>query len=210
LRIISGYAKGLKLKGPHGQAIRPTSDRAREALFNIISSRVRNASVLDLFAGTGALGLEALSRGAGHVTFVDNDPNALLLIKKNLQILEKMSAFERMEQAQSAGALTHVTQKSAAVIKFDLRRKSFFLNKARTDHPPFFDLIFLDPPYEKGLSLQTLTYLDQNAFLARHGLLIAEDRAGIELPDSFSTLTIMDKRRYGDTGFWFYCISGPQ
>ena len=207
MRIISGYARGLKLKGPHGQAIRPTSDRAREALFNIIGNRVRNALVLDLFAGTGALGLEALSRGARHVTFVDNDPNALLLIKKNLQIVEKMAASEQMK---TDGALPYFPQKPVTVIKYDLRRESFFLNKARTDHPPFFDLIFLDPPYEKGLSLQTLTYLDQNAFLTEHGLLIAEDRAGVELPDSFSTLTIMDKRRYGDTGFWFYCTSSSR
>jgi 16S rRNA (guanine966-N2)-methyltransferase len=207
LRIISGYAKGLKLKGPHGQAIRPTSDRAREALFNIIGSRVRNASVLDLFAGTGALGLEAFSRGAGHVTFVDNDPSALLLIKKNLQIVEKMAASEHM---RSDGALPYCSHKPVTVIKYDLRRESFFLNKARTDHPLFFDLIFLDPPYEKGLSLQTLTYLDQNPILTEHGLLIAEDRAGVELPDSFSTLTIMDKRKYGDTGFWFYCTSSSQ
>jgi 16S rRNA (guanine(966)-N(2))-methyltransferase RsmD len=166
--------------------------------------------VLDLFAGTGALGLEALSRGAGHVTFVDNNPNALLLIKKNLQILEKILFSERMKQAQTAGALPYFAQKSAAVVKYDLRRQSFFLNKTQFDHPPFFDLIFLDPPYEKGLSLQTLTYLDQNAFLAKHGLLIAEERAGVELPDSLGTLTITDKRRYGDTGFWFYCISKPQ
>jgi 16S rRNA (guanine966-N2)-methyltransferase len=207
LRIISGSARGLKLKGPHGQAIRPTSDRAREALFNIIGSRVQDALVLDLFAGTGALGLEALSRGARHVTFVDNSPDALVLIKNNLQLFQKIATSKQGESTPAEGGLSLSSRKPASVIKCDLRKELCFINKERKVLPSCFDLIFLDPPYAKELSLQTLTYLDKSAFLAEQGLLVVEDHAEVELPEAFSTLIIVDKRRYGDTGFWFYCIS---
>jgi 16S rRNA (guanine966-N2)-methyltransferase len=195
LRIISGYARGLRLKSPQGQAIRPTSDRAREALFNIIDHRIQDALVLDLFAGTGAFGIEALSRGARQSTFVDNSPNAIILIKKNLQLFQKTLPNR---------IVSHSLPQPASVIKYDLRRESFFINNAGKSTPPFFDLIFLDPPYEKGLSLQTLTFLDKSDFLAESGLLIAEERSEVELPDSLSTLAMVDRRKYGDTGFWFY------
>jgi 16S rRNA (guanine966-N2)-methyltransferase len=204
LRIISGYARGLKLNGPHGKTIRPTSDRAREALFNIIGNRIRQASVLDLFAGTGAFGLEALSRGARQVTFVDNNPDALLLLKKNLLLLQKMTAFNQSESIEKEDMLSLSSRKKADIIRYDLRRESFYINNERKDLPSCFNLIFLDPPYTKGLSLQTLSYLDKYSFLAKHGLLVAEDRSDTELPEAFTTLTIVDKRRYGETGFWFY------
>jgi len=207
LRIISGYARGLKLIGPHDQTIRPTSDRAREALFNIIGNRIRQALVLDLFAGTGAFGLEALSRGARQVTFVDSSPNALLLIKKNLQLLQKMTTFNHTESTEEEGALSFSDRKPATVIKYDLIRESFYVNNGRKDLPPSFDLIFLDPPYTKGLSLQTLTYLDKSPLLAKHGLLVAEDRSKAELPEAFNTFALVDKRRYGKTGFWLYSTS---
>jgi 16S rRNA (guanine966-N2)-methyltransferase len=208
LRIISGYARGLKLKGPHGQAIRPTSDRAREALFNILGNRVRDALVLDLFAGTGALGLEALSRGARHVTFVDNNPDALILIKKNLLLLQKTIPTEPAKSVmKEEEILSFYSQQPASIIRHDLRRESFY--SGHLNPHSCFNLIFLDPPYEKGLSLQVLAYLDTCDFLTEHGLLVAEDSSGIELPGAFDTLTIADKRRYGDTAFWFYKNFNP-
>ena len=207
MRIISGYARGLRLKSPQGQAIRPTSDRAREALFNIISHRIQGALVLDLFAGTGALGLEALSRGARHVTFVDNSPDALVVISKNLQIFPKTLAIGPVKPAPSNGTSSEPYRQPVSIIRYDLRKGIFFQNTHWKSSRPCFDLIFLDPPYEKGLSLQALTYIDKHTLLAEHGLLVAEDRAETEMPEAFSTLTIMDKRKYGETGFWFYCIS---
>jgi 16S rRNA (guanine966-N2)-methyltransferase len=207
LRIISGYARGLKLTSPPDQAIRPTSDRAREALFNIIGNRIRQALVLDLFAGTGAFGLEALSRGARQVIFVDNNPIALLLIKKNLQLLQKMTVSNQEESTEEEETSPFSSQKPAAVIKYDLRRASFYINNERKNLPSCFDLIFLDPPYAKGLSLQTLSFLDNSPLLAKHGLLVAEDRAETELPEAFNTLKMVDRRRYGETGFWLYSIS---
>jgi 16S rRNA (guanine966-N2)-methyltransferase len=204
LRIISGYARGLKLESPQGQAIRPTSDRAREALFSIINHRIQDALVLDLFAGTGALGIEALSRGARHSTFVDNSPKAIILIKKNLQLFQRTLALDPVKPPLSERISSHFFRQPASVIKYDLRKESFFAKKERKEFLPFFDLIFLDPPYTKGLSLQILTYLDKSDFLTEQGLLIAEERSEVELPDSFSTLTVVDRRKYGDTGFWFY------
>ncbi len=204
MRIISGYARGLRLKSPRGQAIRPTSDRAREALFNIIGHRIQDALVLDLFAGTGALGLEALSRGARHVTFVDNSPDALALINKNLQIFPKTSTIDPIKPVPSNGISSEPFRQPVSIIRYDLCKGSFFQHTHWQGSLPCFDLIFLDPPYTKGLSLQTLTYLDQSGFLSKHGLLIAEDRSKTELPDILNTLTIADKRTYGETGFWFY------
>jgi 16S rRNA (guanine966-N2)-methyltransferase len=192
------------LKSPQGQAIRPTSDRAREALFNIINHRIKDAFVLDLFAGTGALGLEALSRGARHSTFVDNAPDAIILIKKNLQLLQKNIALDLVMPSLPKRVSSPSFPQPASVIKYDLRRESFFTTDEWKNSLPFFDLIFLDPPYAKGLSLQILTYLDKSDLLADHGLLVAEERSEVTLPDTFSTLTMVDKRKYGDTRFWFY------
>jgi 16S rRNA (guanine966-N2)-methyltransferase len=203
LRIISGYARGLRLKGPLGKAIRPTSDRAREALFNIIGDHVRHALVLDLFAGTGALGFEALSRGAQHVTFIDNSHEALLLIKKNLQLINKSikAAQTHLPPAEDPG--TYVFRQPASVIMQDLR-KGVIVNRETNQPPHCYDLIFLDPPYEKGLSLQMLMFLDKGNFLNKNGILIAEERANVKLHHIFNTLTLVDQRRYGDTGFWIF------
>ena len=198
MRIISGFAKGLRLYSPHGQTIRPTSDKAREALFNIIGSHVPDASVLDLFAGTGAIGLEAFSRGAAHITFVDKSQEALLLIRKNVHL------FEKIEKSLQTSDKLRPVLSSISIIKEDLGRRRFSGFLQRSFAKSIFDLIFLDPPYSKGLCLQTLIALDNSSILTEHGLIIAEEHSGIELPDRFNTLTVEDKRRYGDTGFWFY------
>jgi 16S rRNA (guanine966-N2)-methyltransferase len=205
VRIISGYARGLKLRAPHGQAIRPTSDRAREALFSIIGNRIRGARVLDLFAGTGAFGLEALSRGARHVTFVDNNPEALALITKNIQLFPpNPGPADPSQSAPKKPQARSLLQQPVTLLHYDLEKTAFFSKHEQDDHLDLFDLIFLDPPYGKGLSLQTLTNIDKNAVLKEGGLAIAEDRSEIVLPDTFSSLTIADRRRYGGTGFWFY------
>jgi 16S rRNA (guanine966-N2)-methyltransferase len=204
LRIISGFARGLKLKSPHGQAIRPTSDRAREALFNIIGNKIQDSLVLDLFAGTGAFGIEALSRGARQVVFVDNSMDSLKLIKKNLQLLPVTQEADTQRPALPDKVPSYAHRIPSTIIKNDLCNPGFYINNRRKDLPQNFDLIFLDPPYAKGLSLQSLTYLDKSGFLAELGLLIAEDRSEVKLPESFTTLTMFDKRRYGDTTFWFY------
>jgi len=195
LRIISGLAKGRKLHTPaNASGIRPTTDRAREALFSIIGSRVSSASVLDLYAGTAALGLEAFSRGAKQVVFVDKHRNALELIKKNCRLCCK--------------GIEDIRADELIVIKHDLRR-GLHLVHSKLDESSRFDLIFLDPPYKKGLAEQTLHNLDTSQLLQASTLVIAEESSKESLPDSLSNLVLFDQRRYGDTAFWFYSVKGP-
>lgn len=205
MRIISGYARGRKLHSPPARShdIRPTSDRAREALFNIIANRVQGASVLDLFAGTGALGIEALSRGAMNVCFVDSHPQALDLISRNIQIC--MDAFDRQQETLDSDSIpcNPNAPKPATLIKHDLRRGlPFFSDKMRLTSG--FDLIFLDPPYSQGLSTLLLHTLNTSTLLHQHTLLIVEDRAKETLPEHLTRLTLVDQRQYGEAGFWFY------
>ena len=161
------------------------------------------ASVLDLFAGTGALGIEALSRGAKNVCFVDFHPQALDLIRRNIQIC--MDAYDKQQQGHGdkpdSSNLDELTP--ATLIKHDLRRGlPFFSTKLRSS--PGFDLIFLDPPYSQGLSSQLLQALDASSLLHERTLLIVEDRAKETLPEQLTRLTLVERRKYGEAGFWFY------
>lgn len=204
MRIISGWAKGRRLVSPPAQnaSIRPTSDRARESLFNIVAGKTRDASVLDLFAGTGALGLEALSRGAATVCFIDQHPLALTLITRNLEIC--MDAFHHQPGLQGQGEPRFFDQSERiCLLKHDLRR-GLPLNSRKFPSVSGFDLVFLDPPYSQGLSLRLLSDLDTSPLLRPNSLIVVEDRASETLPQHLTTLTLMDQRRYGDTGFWFY------
>lgn len=202
MRIISGWAKGKKLVAPpaHSNFIRPTSDRAREALFNILRNRVEDAQVLDLFAGTGAFGLEALSRGAKHVVFVDNNPKALAIIKKNIRIcLQQTDRTDQHQQNKKVvgHAPSGKSSSSVTVLKRDLKKR-LHLNK------PCFDLIFIDPPYSKGLALRCLKNIMRSKVATANSLIIVEERSNEILPESLDDLTLTDQRRYGDTAFWFY------
>ncbi len=187
MRIIAGRARGRRLFAPGsrgGAAIRPTADRAREALFNILGwERVEGAQVLDLFAGTGALGLEALSRGAKAACFVDLSPLALELINSNIL------ACGFSEQAQ--------------VIRHDLLRSLAFWPKGQ-GAAPIFDLIFLDPPYRQQLCPRIVTALLATGLVAAEAQVICEDDSRESLPERIGSLQLHDQRAYGDTGFWFY------
>lgn len=188
LRIISGWARGRRLVTPpgHTQDIRPTSDRAREALFSILGSAVPGSRVLDLYAGTGALGLEALSRGADEVVLVDFHRQSLEIISRNVIICKHDNEPGRV-----------------SVIRYDLRKGLPPAVTASADNRKF-DLIFLDPPYSQGLSLKTLEYLANGLLLSDDGIVVAEERSSETLPESCGVLTQTDQRVYGDTGFWFY------
>lgn len=190
MRIISGQSRGRKLFTPrHSEDIRPTSDRAREALFSIIGQRVEKACVLDLYSGTGALGLEALSRGAEEVLFIDYSHAALELTRRNFELCNG-------KEAQSL------------IIKHDLRRGITLSQQMLRNCTEGFDLIFLDPPYGKGLAEKTLQDIDNSELCAKDSLIIAEEASGVTLPDSFPLqLKLQDQRRYGDTQFWFYICS---
>jgi 16S rRNA (guanine966-N2)-methyltransferase len=183
LRIIAGSAKGRRLATPamtKGRPlIRPTSDRAREALFSIIGPAVEEARVLDLFAGTGALGLEALSRGAAFALFVDRHQQATALIRENIDLC----GFAE----------------KARILQWDLDKGLAFL-----EGQPAFSLVFLDPPYGTNLAPRLLAELATGCHLAANSLVVAEDAAGERLPETSGRLQLADRRRYGDTGFWFY------
>lgn len=194
LRIIAGTARGRRLFSPGsrggGQSIRPTADRAREALFNILGwDFVDGAQVLDLFAGTGAFGLEALSRGAKEAVFVDHSALALDLIQKNI------TACGFSDRAH--------------VIRHDLLKSLFFWQKAGDksmgqEGAPLFDLIFLDPPYRQGLCEALLAGLQGQGMLNDGAVLVFEDDSKQTLPERVGSLRLYDQRTYGDTGFWFY------
>jgi 16S rRNA (guanine966-N2)-methyltransferase len=188
MRIISGSAKGRRLFNPppRDRHIRPTTDRAREALFSIIGADfIRDAFVLDLFAGTGALGCEALSRGAEKVCFIDHSRIALELIRKNISLVPG-------------------GQKRSTLIRYDL--KNGFAPQALLEESSFcFDLIFADPPYQTDLSEKTLIGLDNSDVLSEKVLVIIEEKKDVRLPAELNCLARKDTRTYGDTSFVFYC-----
>jgi 16S rRNA (guanine966-N2)-methyltransferase len=186
LRIIAGTVRGRKLftpgRGAAVSAIRPTADRVREAVFNILGDRVAAAATLDLFAGTGALGLEALSRGCGRAMFVDTSPDAIRLIKKNLEVC----GFSDR----------------ATVIRRDLLQNPSFLLKIMP--AAGFDLIFIDPPYRRTISAKILKYLGGSPLLSEAGIVVVEEAADVALPANIAGLQGFDRRLYGDTAIFFY------
>lgn len=194
MRIISGIARGRKLFTPpqKNNSIRPTADRAREGLFNILGRRVESSQVLDLFAGTGALGLEALSRGAKTVVFVDKSHLSLEIIKKNICLFP----VENQQKNQFI------------VIKDDLQRPNF-LKKIPVDIIPRFDIIFADPPYEKDLSTSILQFINDQQILKPDGMIVIEERYNITLPKKLPRLEQSDKRKYGEASFSFYQAVNP-
>ena len=169
MRIVSGLARGHALTAPAGSHTRPTADRVREAMFNILSGKIAQAKVLDLFAGSGALGLEALSRGADHCTFVDNDRKAMDVVCKNITALGM--------------------QKHTTCLNMDWRMAMKRLSGEQ------FDLIFIDPPYAKGLYGPVLQEI--GTLLARDGLIVVESDVAEE--PTYTPFDCVDKRKYGRT-----------
>ena len=190
MRITGGTARGCRLTGPKrkNHSIRPTSDLVRQAIFNILGNRISTATVLDLCAGTGSFGLEALSRGAESVVFVDNDPDALEIIGLNLRACFK--------------------QPPARVFKLDLTRdKNLEILQKQLPEGYQCTLIFLDPPYEKKLAVKLLKMVQRSGLPADNAIVIAEERQNQHLPTEIERLQLSDRRRYGETGLWFYTFS---
>ena len=175
MRIIGGIRRGQRLSSPRNDAIRPTSDRVRESIFNIISGRLEGANVLDLFAGTGAMGLEALSRGAASVLFVDNSREALDLLKGNIALLN--------------------LQKRSKVLKWDIGRNLACL----ANRPERFDLVFLDPPYGRRMVVPALGHLKESGALAHDACLVVEHSTHEDAVPVKAGFALMDQRRYAKT-----------
>jgi 16S rRNA (guanine966-N2)-methyltransferase len=149
VRIIGGQSRGRKLEFPDKMNLRPTPDRIRETLFNWLMHEVANSTCLDLFAGSGALGFEALSRGAFKVIFVDNDNETVMALKKNAEKFDK---------------------KSVEIIYAD------FQKNPPTFPENSFDLVFLDPPYESDLILTSLNWLQENNYLKTNAQIYVETK----------------------------------
>ena len=180
MRIISGTARGCKLTEFTATEIRPTPDRVREALFSIIISKLDSLvhrTVLDLFAGTGAMGLEALSRGAASVIFVDQSKEAAGLIQKN--------------------AVAAKLFKKANILQTDVQ-------KVITNQPEPFDLIFMDPPYANQDVEDILLILADKKLLKQGGIICVETAHATPLPFTVSTLVQVDRRKYGSTSISLY------
>ncbi len=191
MRIVGGKFKGKKLVIPEDTHVRPTSDRAREALFNILGhdSKMRGANgplprdaiVLDAFAGTGALGLEALSRGAAHVTFLDNRAESLKLVEQNVK---NMSARNCMD-----------------ILRRDATKPG------KPGRP--YDLIFMDPPYSENLAAPTLSALEENGWLKPEAIVVIEVAAkeNVDIPSEFR---LLKDRKYGAARLIFLRANSDQ
>jgi 16S rRNA (guanine966-N2)-methyltransferase len=177
MRIVGGQFRGRRLATPQHEGLRPTSDQVREAVFNILAHGVpdltlADAKVMDLFAGTGALGLEALSRGASFCLFVEQDADARGLIRRNIELL-------------GLAGVTRIFRRDAT-------------NLGPAGHRGGFSLVFLDPPYEQGLGERAITSAAEGGWLRPGAIAVLEERADVEivLPEPFSAF---DRRAWGDT-----------
>jgi 16S rRNA (guanine966-N2)-methyltransferase len=180
VRIISGHLKGRRLHSFSGSTVRPTADRVREALFSILAQLPCDATVLDLFAGTGALGIEAISRGAASVVFVDKTAGSIALVQKNIDHCR----------------LTGRTR----VIRWDAGAN---LNCLRA-YPNAFNLVFMDPPYGKNLVPITLKHLLDCGCLSPDATIAAEHEPEATPQPPSTHFQIEDHRRYGKCCLSFY------
>jgi 16S rRNA (guanine966-N2)-methyltransferase len=186
MRVISGSAKGTRLKSVPGDETRPVLDRAKENLFNILGNFVPGTRWLDLFAGTGQVGIEALSRGADSCVFVDTSRPAIRVIEENLR-----------HTRLTAGAQIHQSDAFA------------YLQRLR-NHPKPFDLIYIAPPQYQELWLQALLLVDKypDAYLYEEGVVVVQIDPKEQQSPELTHLRLMDERKYGRTMFLFYQYGG--
>jgi 16S rRNA (guanine(966)-N(2))-methyltransferase RsmD len=180
MRVIGGKAKGRRLKAPKGRALRPTGGRVKEALFDILPHDLTGRRVLDLFAGTGALSLEALSRGASEALLVDLSRAAAKAIQANVESL-----------GFAGRSIVWVAPALQAIRRLSRKAESF-------------DLIFLDPPYEKGRVGETLRGLGSAGILRPGGVVVVEHSVREPVARQFGALILTDQRRYGTTSLSFF------
>jgi 16S rRNA (guanine(966)-N(2))-methyltransferase RsmD len=187
MRITGGKYGGIKLRGPTHQGLRPTTDMLREALFNILGDSFLDGRVLDLFAGAGTLGLEAISRGARTVYFVEKDHKGLRLLKQNLQRLPEVTTEVRIFPGDVLRILPKISREEAV-----------------------FDLVLMDPPFKAKLWLGVLELISRLPMLATDGQIVVEISKYALLPERVGCLQRVDKRVYGEVSleFWKYATDG--
>jgi 16S rRNA (guanine966-N2)-methyltransferase len=185
MRVIAGTYRSRILKSLKGLALRPTSDRLRETLFNVLGPGVAGARFLDLFAGTGAIGIEALSRGASEAIFVENHPPAAALIRRNLDSLGVESGVNVLAVDALRGLATLATRNKAAVSRFDY--------------------VFLDPPYAAAEDYtRVLKFLGSTDLIVSGGIVVGEHRRKFDLPGNFGSLRRFRVLKQGDAALSFY------
>ena len=180
LRIIAGECKGRILKTVPGRSTRPTTDRVKESVFNILQPRLYGSSILDLFSGTGNLGLEAMSRGSRSAVFVEKAPAALAVLRENCQVLHYTDAVEILAQ--------------------DVQRALSLLSTRQG----VFDIVFMDPPYDSDLEAVTIAALDAFHLVAEDGRIVVEHLLRDEQKDPIGGFARYDMRKYGNTAVSFY------
>lgn len=187
MRITGGRIKGRRLTALQGMSIRPTSDKVREAIFSLLGQDLREIRVLDLFSGTGSLGIEALSRGASRALFIDHSVQAIALLARNL----RLCGYETLGDVLTGDVIRTL-------------KSTIFLNQGR------FDLVFIDPPYGTGLIPHVLERLLCTGALANPSIAVVESSKTDELPETTGRLEMMERRTYGDTKLTLYRYEDDQ
>jgi 16S rRNA (guanine966-N2)-methyltransferase len=174
MRIIAGKYRGKKLLCQQGENTRPTTDRVKEAMFGRIQFDIQDAKVLDMFAGTGALGIEAISRGAASCDFVENNREAIGMLKENLAGIAPCYTIHENDYLVALKALLN-TQ---------------------------YDLIFIDPPYQSGFYATVLAYIEKNDMLKNNGTIVVETQTGMDIDNDYYQL--QKEKKYGKTTLRYY------
>jgi 16S rRNA (guanine966-N2)-methyltransferase len=180
MRVIAGSHRGRRLSGPRGTSLRPTSDKVREALFSILASRIPGSRFLDFYAGTGAVGIEAFSRGAAIVTFVESDPTAVQIMRKNLTV---------------CGILDHADVRMAPI--------QTFLRQPRSWNGPY-DVLFADPPYADRKAVDLVLGSWHLELLSSEAVMVIEQDIRAELPAKTDYARLLRRYDYGDTALFLY------
>lgn len=185
MRVITGIYKGRRLRALEGNSVRPTSDRMRETLFNILAPRIEGARFVDLCAGSGAIGIEALSRGAGHVTFIESSRKSSSVISENLRHCGIRTGYKFIMR-DAISALKHLAQ----------------------DHQQF-DIIYFDPPYDSEIYSPVLWQIARSDLLTPNGIVIVEHRRQMVLAPNFDDLRPYRELPQGDSCLTFYRNETP-
>lgn len=180
MRVISGKVRGLKLDTPKNLDVRPTTDRVKESLFNIINPYIRESNILDLFAGTGSLGIECLSRGAKNCIFVDKSKESIGIVKSNI----------KKARVENESTILNIDFKDA-VKRLSVQKQKF-------------DVIFMDPPYYENMFIDCLKSIDELNLLKEDGLVVVEHDTNDVFDDNIGRLYKSREKKYGNTTITFY------
>lgn len=185
MRVISGTARGISLNAPEGMGTRPTTDRVKENLFNIIQNEIRDKKVLDLFSGSGALAIEAVSRGACEAVLVEPDKRCYTVISENLK-RTRLDGRARIIRIAAEPAILQLQREGMR-----------------------FDLVFMDPPYQQGWIVQTLDQLADSGILNPGALVVVEHEASDPSPDHIGSIRKTHEKKYGRTALSIYREESP-